>query len=142
MKELIATSAITVKNFVFINPSSPSNSTAQVRQGCMAASKKLDQLRRDPAPFLQTAEPILLLENAQLIEFHSAEHSAINRAHDLGRYHRPAVFRRKGFCRARKKLPRTRRFEFHQTNETFVMLSILQLHFGITEASQIFLRQI
>src|SRR4030095_14704933 len=99
----------------------------------MAGSKRLNQLRRNPARFLQSAEAIFLLENAKFIEFHSAEQSAINGAHDLGGYHRPAVFRRKRCCRPRKKLPRPRRLELHPTHETFVMLSILQLQFGITD---------
>ena len=41
-----------------------------------------------------------------------------------------------------EKLPRTRGFEAHETNKTFVVLQLLQLSFGIVEACDIFLRQI
>src|SRR4030095_11380586 len=108
----------------------------------MAGSKRLNQLHRNPARFLQSAEAIFLLENAKLIEFHSTEQSAINGAHDLGGDHRPAVFRRKRCCRPRKKLPRPPRFAFQQRKETFVMWSILPLQLEKTEGSHIFLRQI
>src|SRR5436309_16069558 len=98
MKKLVARTATTVKNFLFINSPSLANLTAQVRQGCMITSKGLEQLCRNPARFLQSAQAIFFLENAKLIEFHSAEQSAINRTHDLRGHHRPAVFRWKHRC--------------------------------------------
>ena len=135
MKELIVTSAIIVKNLVFINPSSTSNSTAQVRQGCMAGSKRLNQLRRNPAHFLQSAEAIFLLENAKLIEFHSAEQSAINGAHDFGGHHRPQSSGG-SVLPPEKKTPAPARSNSIRRTKRSLCCRSLQLHFGITEASQ------
>src|SRR5439155_21110198 len=75
MKELIARTATTEKKFLFIKSTPLTNLTAQVREGCMTASKRLKQLCGDSARFLQSAEAIFLLKNAKLIKFHSAEQS-------------------------------------------------------------------
>src|SRR5207249_1062143 len=56
--------------------------------------------------------------------------------------HCSAVFRRKSRRCAREKLACAPRFEFHQTNETLIVLPILQLRFGIIETRQILLWQV
>src|SRR5205823_1676639 len=131
-----------IARFFVINLRSLTDSTAQPRECCRAESKRLQELRRDPAGFLQPAEAILLFENAKLVALYSAKQTAINRAHDFGRHHRPAIFRWKRRSGAREKLSRARGFEFHQANEPLVILSISQLGLRIIQTRQILLWQI
>src|SRR6266566_9283431 len=122
-----------MKNFLFINPPWLTHSTAQGRECCTIDSKRLDQLRRDPSRLLQFAKTIFLLEYTKLVDIHSAKQSAINRAHDLGSDHRSPIFIRKQRRCTSKKLACAPCFELHQANELLVILSILQVCFGVIE---------
>src|SRR6266487_87928 len=84
-------------------------------------------------PFRQFAEAVFFFENAKFVRLHFTKQTAINRPHDLGGDHRSPIFTWKRSRGTREKLPRTRCFEVHQLNEALIILSILQVGFGVTE---------
>src|SRR2546421_9580060 len=54
-------------------------------------SKKLEQLRRNPAELLYFTKGVFFFKDPKFVELHSPQQPAINRTHDLGRDHRFAV---------------------------------------------------
>src|SRR6266550_7079455 len=105
-------------------------------------SKTFEQLHCDPTHFCQFAEAVFFFENAKFVHLHFTKQVAINRPHDLGGDHGASIFTWKGSLCTREKLSCTSCFKLHQLDKALIILSILQLGFGVTETRHIFQRQI
>src|SRR5947207_14837666 len=100
------------------------------------------KLSRDPATFLDLAEPVLLIEDAKSVRFHAAGQGVIDRRHDFGGDHRPPILPRQQGSGARKKILGPRSLELHQLDKGIVIPAGVKIGFRITKAREIFLRQI
>src|SRR5437016_468476 len=96
-------------------------------------SKTFEQLHCDPTHFRQFAEAVFFFENAKFLHLHFTKQTAINSPHDLGGDHRSPIFTWKRSRGTREILPCTRCFDVQQLHEVLILVSILQVGFGVTD---------
>src|SRR5438067_9064192 len=79
-------------NFVFILVFLKVSRRLTIRRNrARANSKRLPELTRNAAGFLQFVETVFLLEYPKTVQLHPAKKRAVNRAHDLRRNHRTPI---------------------------------------------------
>jgi hypothetical protein len=74
-----------------------------------------------PPALFDLAEPVFLIEDAESVRTHSPQEGVIDRRHDLGRDHGPAIFARKKGRGPGKKFFRPIAFKFQKADKGIVV---------------------